>query len=450
MTMNTRPKTISIVGAGLVGSLLSIYLARRGYQVSVYERRFDMRKNFLGGGRSINLALSNRGIRALEEVGLAAEMKRHSVPMKGRLMHDVQGKLTFQPYGTQGQYINSISRSGLNMFLMDAAEREGVTFNFEHRCLEVNLEKTELTFQHQHDIRHHQSDLIIGADGAYSAIRAALQVTDRFEYSQHYIEHGYKELRIPPGEHGEFQLEKEALHIWPRESYMLIALPNPDATFTVTLFFPFEGESSFQQLGSDEAIMGFFRKTFPDATALMPSLLEDFRDNPTSSLVTIRCTPWVKNRTLLIGDAAHGIVPFYGQGMNAGFEDCAVLNQLLDRFKDDWTQVAPEYQRLRKADADAIAQLALDNFVEMRDLVADPEFLLRKKIEARLHEAYPTQWIPLYSMVAFHEEIRYSEAWEMGKRQKAIMDKVMASPGIAQRWESLNLAEIVGQLKPLR
>lgn len=196
--------------------------------------------------------------------------------------------------------------------------------------------------------------------------------------------------------------------------------------------------------------MGFFRKTFPDATALMPSLLEDFRDNPTSSLVTIRCTPWVKNRTLLIGDAAHGIVPFYGQGMNAGFEDCAVLNQLLDRFKDDWTQVAPEYQRLRKADADAIAQLALDNFVEMRDLVADPEFLLRKKIEARLHEAYPTQWIPLYSMVAFHEEIRYSEAWEMGKRQKAIMDKVMASPGIAQRWESLNLAEIVGQLKPLR
>lgn len=448
--MKKRPTTITIVGAGLVGSLLSIYLARRGYKVSVYERRFDMRKNFLGGGRSINLALSNRGIRALEEVGLAAEMKKHSVPMRGRLMHDVQGKLTYQPYGTAGQYINSISRSGLNMFLMDEAERRGVEFFFEHRCIDVNLEKTELTFEHQHNTRHHQSDVIIGADGAYSAIRAALQITDRFEYSQHFIEHGYKELRIPPGNQGEFQLEKEALHIWPRESFMLIALPNPDATFTVTLFFPFEGPQSFQQLKSDEDVKAFFSKTFPDAMALMPSLSEDFRDNPTASLVTIRCAPWVRNSTLLIGDAAHGIVPFYGQGMNAGFEDCAVLNQLLDSHQDDWSKAVPEYQRLRKADADAIAQLALDNFVEMRDLVADPDFLLRKKIEARLHELYPKQWIPLYSMVTFHEEIRYSEALEMGRRQKEIMDKVMITPGLAHSWESLNFAEIVGQLKPLR
>lgn len=448
--MKKRPTTISIVGAGLVGSLLSLYLARRGYKVSVYERRFDMRKNFLGGGRSINLALSNRGIRALEEVGLADEMRKHSVPMRGRLMHDLQGKLTYQPYGKSGQYINSISRSGLNMFLMDEAEKRGVEFFFEHRCIDVNLEKTELTFEYQHNTRHHQSDLIIGADGAYSAIRAALQVTDRFEYSQHFIEHGYKELRIPPGDKGEFLLEKEALHIWPRESFMLIALPNPDATFTVTLFFPFEGPQSFQHLKTDEEVMAFFTKTFPDATALMPSLAEDFRDNPTASLVTIRCTPWVKNSTLLIGDAAHGIVPFYGQGMNAGFEDCAVLNQLLDSFQDDWSKAIPEYQRLRKADADAIAQLALDNFVEMRDLVADPDFLLRKKIEARLHELYPSQWIPLYSMVTFHEEIRYSEALEMGRRQKAIMDKVMEKPNIAGTWETLNFAEIVGQLKPLR
>ena len=448
--MIKKPTTISIVGAGLVGSLLSIYLARRGYKVSVYERRFDMRKNFLGGGRSINLALSNRGIRALEEVGLAAEMKKHSVPMRGRLMHDPQGKLTYQPYGTSGQYINSISRGGLNMFLMDEAERRGVTFFFEHRCIDVNLEKTELTFEYQHDTYHHQSDLIIGADGAYSAIRAALQVTDRFEYSQHYIEHGYKELRIPPGDQGEFRLDKEALHIWPRESFMLIALPNPDATFTVTLFFPFEGPQSFEKLRTDEDINSFFSKTFPDAAKLMPSLLEDFRDNPTASLVTIRCTPWVKKSTLLIGDAAHGIVPFYGQGMNAGFEDCAVLNQLLDAHQDDWSKAVPQFQRLRKEDSDAIAQLALDNFVEMRDLVADPDFLLRKKIEARLHERYPAQWIPLYSMVTFHEEIRYSEALEMGRRQKVIMDKVMGTPDIAKTWEKLNFAEIVGQLKPLQ
>lgn len=448
--MKKKPNTISIVGAGLVGSLLSIYLARRGYQVSVYERRFDMRKNFLGGGRSINLALSNRGIRALEEVGLAAEMQKHSVPMKGRLMHDVNGKLTFQPYGKSGQYINSISRSGLNMFLMNEAERQGVNFFFEYRCIDVNLEKTELTFQNQHDIRHHQSDLIIGADGAYSAIRAALQISDRFEYSQHFIEHGYKELRIPPGTQGEFMMEREALHIWPRESFMLIALPNPDATFTVTLFYPFEGPQSFQQLQTENEVQAFFEKTFPDAVPLMPSLLEDFRDNPTSSLVTIRCSPWVKNSTLLIGDAAHGIVPFYGQGMNAGFEDCAVLNQLLDKYADDWSKAAPEYQRLRKGDADAIAELALDNFVEMRDLVADPDFLLRKKIEAKLHEQFPKQWIPLYSMVAFHDEIRYSEAQEMGRRQKEIMDRVMQTPGIEQKWEGLNFSDIVSQLKPLR
>jgi len=448
--MKKKPTTISIVGAGLVGSLLSIYLARRGYQVSVYERRFDMRTNFLGGGRSINLALSNRGIRALEEVGLADEMKKHSVPMKGRLMHGIDGKLTYQPYGTSGQYINSISRSGLNMFLMSEAERQGVKFFFEHRCIDVNLEKTELTFQNQHDIRHHQSDLIIGADGAFSAIRAALQVSDRFEYSQHYIEHGYKELRIPPGEKGEFLLEKEALHIWPRESYMLIALPNPDATFTVTLFFPFEGDPSFETLKSNEDIASFFQKTFPDAIALMPSLLEDFRDNPTSSLVTIRCNPWAKKSTLLIGDAAHGVVPFYGQGMNAGFEDCSVLNRLLDTHEDNWQKAVPEYQQLRKADADAIAQLALDNFVEMRDLVADPEFLLRKKIEARLHELFPKQWIPLYSMVAFHDDIRYSEALEMGRRQTMIMDAVMRRPDIHAKWEQLNFKEIVDQFKPLQ
>ena len=448
--MNKKPSTISIVGAGLVGSLLAIYLAKRGYKVSVYERRFDMRTHFLGGGRSINLALSNRGIRALEEVGLGAEMKKNSVPMKGRLMHDLKGQLTFQPYGTSGQYINSISRSGLNMFLMNEAEKHGVEFVFEYRCISVDLEKTELTFENDHEVRHHKSDLIIGADGAFSAVRAALQISDRFEYSQHYIKHGYKELRIPPGDNGEFLLEKETLHIWPRESYMLIALPNPDATFTVTLFFPFEGAPSFDKLKTNEEVQAFFLKTFPDVAALMPSLLEDFRDNPTSSLVTIQCNPWVKNNTMIIGDSAHGIVPFYGQGMNAGFEDCSVLNRLLDKYNDNWELAVPEFQRLRKADSDAIAQLALDNFVEMRDLVGDPEFLLRKKIEAKIHELYPKQWIPLYSMVAFHDDIRYSEALEMGQRQKAIMDKVMRTPNIDKVWEQLNFAEIVEQFKPLR
>lgn len=444
--MIKKPKDITIVGAGLVGSLLSIYLVRRGYSVSVFERRQDMRTSLLGGGRSINLALSNRGIRALTEVGLASRLKQNSVPMNGRMIHDLEGQLKFLPYGIEGQFIHSISRTDLNMVLITEAEKLGVNFFFEYRCLDVDITKTELTFQNASDTRHHKTDLIIGSDGAFSAVRASLQISDRFEYSQTYIEHGYKELRIPAGENGTFLIEKEALHIWPRESFMLIALPNPDATFTCTLFFPFEGKPSFQSLQSTEDIRSFFEKTFPDALALMPTLIEDFRDNPTSSLVTIHCYPWLKNNTLLIGDAAHGLVPFYGQGMNAGFEDCRVLNELLNQCNDDWSKALPEFQLVRKPDTDAIAQLALDNFVEMRDLVADPDFLLRKKIEARLHELYPEKWIPLYSMVTFHDTMRYSEALRIGKRQKEIMDKVMKTPSIETSWHSLNFQEIVNQL----
>jgi len=445
--MEKGKKHITIVGAGLVGSLLSIYLIKRGYRVSIYERRMDMRTHIMGAGRSINLALSNRGLRALEEVGLAKQLKENAMPMHGRMMHDVLGKLTYQAYGREGQFINSVSRTGLNMVLMDEAEKLGVDFHFDHRCLEINLEKTEISFQHYGGVKHVQSDLIVGADGAFSAVRGSLQISDRFDYSQHYIEHGYKELRIPPGPNGEFLMEKNALHIWPRESFMLIALPNPDATFTCTLFFPFEGETSFAQLKTPEDFNAFFENNFPDALSLMPTLAEDFRDNPTSSLVTVRCYPWVKNKTFLIGDAAHGIVPFFGQGMNAGFEDCSVLNQLLDRYDDHWDITLPEFQKMRKPDADAIAQLALDNFIEMRDLVADADFLLRKKIEAKLHELYPDRWIPLYSMVTFHENIRYSQAYSIGQQQKVIMNDVMKTPGIETSWASLNFEAIVNQLR---
>ena len=448
--MIKNPKNITIVGAGLVGSLLSIYLAKRGYNVSVFERRHDIRTSMLGGGRSINMALSNRGIRPLTEVGLATHLKNNSVPMNGRMIHNLGGKLEFQPYGVKGQFIHSISRSDLNMVLINEAEKLGVNFFFEYQCLEVNIAKTELTFQNYGDTRHHSADLIIGSDGAFSAVRSSLQIADRFEYSQTYIDHGYKELRISAGENGEFLMEKEALHIWPRESFMLIALPNPDATFTCTLFFPFEGRPSFQNLQSPHDIRSFFEKTFPDAILLMPTLIEDFRDNPTSSLVTIRCYPWLKNKTLLIGDAAHGLVPFYGQGMNAGFEDCRVLNELLNEYKDDWNKAFHEFQKVRKPDVDAIAQLALDNFVEMRDLVADANFLLRKKIEARLHELYPEKWIPLYSMVTFHDRMRYSEALRMGKLQKEIMDKVMKTPSIETSWPSLNFEGIANELTPMQ
>jgi len=447
LLMKHETNHIAIVGAGLVGSLLSVYLAKRGYRVSVFERREDLREKIPEGGRSINLALSTRGIRALEEVGLAGETKEMAIPMHGRMMHDPSGNLTFLPYGKQGQYIHSISRGDLNRMLIDKAVKKKVEFFFQHKCMGVNPEETTITFQTPADSSFKKTfDLIIGADGAFSAVRASLQITDRFNYSQSFLEHGYKELTIRPGKTGDFILEKNALHIWPRESFMMIALPNPDGSFTCTLFFPFEGGNSFAALENDQGVLDFFRKAFPDVVKNMPDLISDFNSHPTGSLVTIKCFPWVYGKTFLIGDAAHGIVPFYGQGMNAGFEDCRILNQLLDTHGDHWPQVLKAFQQSRKRDGDAIARLALDNFIEMRDLVADPDFLLRKKIEARLHELYPEKWIPLYSMVTFHDNISYSQAYAAGKKQEKIMDEVMKQPGIESTWQQLNFREIVNRL----
>jgi kynurenine 3-monooxygenase len=448
--MQTENKHIAIVGAGLVGSLLSIYLVKRGYKVTVFERRANMREHILDGGRSINLALSNRGIRALEYIGLAEPMKKMAIPMHGRMMHNVKGELTFQSYGKNGQFINSVSRSGLNMMLMDEAEKQGVHFFYEYRCEDVDFDKTEIKFQTYGSHMTRKFDMIIGADGAFSAVREAMERKELTQSTIDSLEHGYKELRIPSSDSGAFLLQKNALHIWPRESFMLIALPNPDASFTCTLFLPFEGKESFKNLNSPESITKFFQTYFPDTVPLMDTLQEDFRDNATSSLVTVRCYPWVKNKTLLIGDAAHGIVPFYGQGMNAGFEDCFVFNELLDKHQDDWTAVLSEFQEVRKPDNDAIAQLALDNFVEMRDLVADEDFLLRKKIEAKLHEHFPDQWIPLYSMVTFEETMRYSDAQANGILQHKVMTEVMKDPNIKNNWEELDFKSIVDRLSELR
>lgn len=438
-------QNIAIVGAGLVGSLLSIYLKKRGFAVTVFERRGDMRRKGAEAGRSINLALSNRGIRALEEVGLADELKKVAIPMHGRMMHDKQGKLSSFAYGKEGQFINSVSRSGLNVVLMNEAERLGVEFQFDQRIAGVDLHKTQMLVNEPWTMDK-QFDYIIGADGAFSAVRTSFQFTDRFDYEQDYIDHGYKELHIPPGAAGSFQLEKNYLHIWPRESFMMIALPNPDGSFTCTLFFPFEGNPSFDSLKTKQDVEKFFTETFPDARALMPELLYDFDVNPTSSLVTIKCYPWVRNKTLLIGDAAHGIVPFYGQGMNAGFEDCRILNELLDQHQDNWDDVLPEFQKLRKPDTDAIAQLALENFIEMRDLVADADFLLRKKIEGKLYELFPDKWVPLYPMVTFMDSMRYSDALRTGRKQKVIMDEVMKQPGIESNWQQLDFKKIAESL----
>ncbi|HMK27100.1 MAG TPA: NAD(P)/FAD-dependent oxidoreductase [Chitinophagaceae bacterium] len=437
-------KDITIVGAGLVGSLLSVYLSKRGYKVNLYERRGDMRKEKMIAGRSINLALSDRGLLALEKVGLAEEIKKIAIPMHGRFIHNLDGTTAFQPYGKEGQYINSVSRATLNMKLMDLAEQEGVEIFFNHKCNTIDWKKNSISFElPDSGLRTHDSELIFGSDGAFSAARLQHQLQhDKFDYQQYYIDCGYKELTIPATASGDpiaigFAMEVNALHIWPRKDYMLIALPNLDKTFTCTLFFPFEGETSFSKLDTEEKVKTFFQKTFPDAVPLMPDYIKEFFNNPTSSLVTIKCFPWIReDHFALIGDAAHAIVPFFGQGMNCGFEDCRILDELIDQYKDDWKTILNEYQFLRKPDADAIADMAINNFTEMRDKTADPKFLLQKKIEASLHEKYPAKWIPAYTQVTFSPHIRYSEALQRGQRQEAIMQEVMMIPDIHKIWNT--------------
>lgn len=441
-----KEKHIIIIGAGLVGTLLSIYLRNRGCNVSVYERRADLRKENIRAGKSINLALSNRGWRPLIEVGLEEKLMALIIPMTGRIMHDLQGKLSYQPYGKEGQAINSISRGGLNTLLLNTAEAHGVKFFFEHKCLGIDFEQTIAYITHNDSTQGVKSDFIFGTDGAFSAVRSAMQKTDRFNYSQEYIPHGYKELSFAASANNDFALEKNALHIWPRKDFMLIALPNQDKSFTVTLFLPFDGEKSFENLNSDIEINHFFETEFKDAKEIMPNLLSEYRQNRPSSLVTVRCSPWVNNNVCVIGDAAHAIVPFYGQGMICGFEDCYVLNKLLDEYADNWPLALAAFEQQRLPDANAIADLALENFVVMRDKVADKDFLIRKSIEAHLNLLYPDKWIPLYSMVTFNEELRYSEAQAKGKKQERIMDAVMRNLAPGQDWHTLDFKGIIEKL----
>lgn len=428
-------KEIGIIGAGLVGSLLGIFLAKRGFKVAIYERRGDMRKEQVEAGRSINLALSDRGIKALQTVGIADEVLEIAIPMYGRSIHNTDGNNAFQPYGKEGQYINSVSRRVLNCKLMDIAESQGIEIFFDRKCERIDFETNTLHFDHYPSA---SADVIFGADGAYSAARMSHMLQhSQFDYHQYYIDCGYKELAFPAGKDGSFRLEKNALHIWPRKEFMLIALPNTDGSFTGTLFFPFTGDPSFESLETRDDVHGFFSQNFPDVFELIPDLVDQYFHNPTSSLVTVKCFPWVRNdRFCLIGDAAHAIVPFFGQGMNAGFEDCTILDQLLEKHGDDWSVVLEEFQQQRKIDTDAIADLAVNNFTEMRERTADPNFLLQKKIEARLHAHHPEQWIPAYSQVTFSPEIRYSEALRRSVQQEAIMQHIMRQDNIGANWES--------------
>lgn len=438
---------ITILGAGLVGSLLAILLQKQGFQVTIYEKRPDPRKTDLYAGRSINLALSLRGLRALEAAGLRDAINGLVIPMSGRKMHDMQGEITYQPYGQQGQNINSISRGQLNTLLVKEAEAAGVNVLFEHPCLQAIPEKAMAVIGEGEGHISVESNLLIGADGAFSALRQSFMKMDRFSYAQHYIEHGYKELSILPID-GEFALDPHALHIWPRGNFMLIALPNQDKSFTCTLFFPFEGKVSFASLDSDEKVGAFFDEYFKDAKALIPDLIHQYNTNPTSSLVTIKCYPWACGNSILLGDASHAIVPFYGQGMNAGFEDCFLFMETAREYNYEWQRVLTVFQAMRKPDADAISDLAMQNFVEMRDKVADPAFLAQKKIESKLHMAYPEEWIPQYSMVTF-SHTPYHIALQNGNEQNKLVQKHL-NEAVIDDPDKADLEQIITDFRSIR
>lgn len=425
----TKAETITLIGAGLNGPLLGLEMARRGFKVQIFERRPDMRQVRMSVGRSINLALSTRGIHALTQAGLWDGMRKIVIPMKGRMMHSIRSELTFQPYGKdESEVINSISRANLNIALMDAAEEAGVKIFFQQRCIGIDLKTGTLRFRDESAAANHtvETAIVIGCDGSASAIRNEMLKLNRFNFSQQYLDYGYKELTIPAGPGGQHMLETCALHIWPRGNYMLIALPNIDGTFGCILFLPFEGTDSFEQLNTAPEMLGFFLSRFPDAVPLMPDLANNFFANPTGSMATIKCSPWhAECRVLLLGDSAHAIVPFFGQGINCGFEDCTSLLELLDRHGPDWKRVFPEFEAARKVNTDAIADLAVENFVEMRDRVADPRFLLQKKVELALEARYPQTFVPKYAMVTFHR-IPYSVALRRGRTQERILADLCA------------------------
>jgi len=441
------PKFV-LIGSGLAGGLLAAYLGRRGYEVDLYEHRPDPREGNMVGGRSINLALSTRGIHALEQIGIADEVLRHAIPMRGRMIHPAKAGQApiFTPYDVDpNKHINSIGRAALNTTVIEAAQRyPNVRVYFNHKCTDVDLDSATaqlvdssvepgvLPASSENQIIHASGDAVIGVDGAFSAVRQSMQLKiGNFEYDESYLAHGYKELTIPPGQDGSWRMEKNALHIWPRKSFMMIALPNPDGSFTCTLFWEFEGSRSFATTKTDDDVRRFFDEEFPDAVPLMPNLLDDFKNNPTGSLVTIRCSPWYyQDKVALVGDAAHAVVPFYGQGMNAAFEDCVVLDECLAQFPPttagpsgggrDRQRAFAEYFQRRKINADALADLALENFTEMRDKTASRTFRAKKKLDHFLEATLPGIYLPLYTMVTF-TRIPYSEAARRARLQDGIV-----------------------------
>ena len=427
---------IAVVGSGLVGSLLAIYLRKEGHTVHVYDRSPDIRQ-ITFSGRSINLAMSHRGWKALDNAGIGEAVRDIAIPMNKRAIH-VGEEIKFQYYGQEGESIYSLSRGVLNRKMIDLAEASGAQFFFNHKIWDVSLTDATLYIGETErgaweEVKY---DIVFGADGAFSRVRHRMQRQSMFDYSQEFLKTGYKELNIPANPDGSYKLDKNSLHIWPRGDYMLIALPNLDGSFTCTLFMPFEGENSFASITDMQSLEAFFTENLPDTIEVIPKLAEDFFKNPTSTLVTMKCYPWTfEDKVALIGDACHAIVPFYGQGMNAGFEDITVLYEFMLQYGDDWKTIFSEYEKSRKPNADAIAELSYRNFLEMSSRTADEKFLLQKKIEKRFSENHPKEWLPLYSRVTFTHR-PYTEALAIGQKQKEIMDTIMKMPDIENIWES--------------
>ena len=442
-------KQATVIGSGLVGSLWTIYLLKAGYKVKVIERRSDMRKATMSAGKSINLAMSTRGWKALDEMGIGDEIRKISIPMFGRTMHPLSGSTTYQPYGINNQAIYSVSRGEINCKLMDIAEQKGnVEFFFNEECINADLKEgiVKLKNSETGNITELKSDVVFATDGAFSAIRYnAMQKLDRFSYSQNYIEDGYREILLPANPDGSFKLDKNTLHIWPRGRFMLIALPNFDGSYTCTLFMPFDGhEHCFNKLTSKEKVEEFFKNVFPDFFEMMPNVADAWENHPLSSLAIIRCYPWFHGKVMLMGDAAHATVPFFGQGMNCGFEDCSVMWELMQKHKDDWSKIGEEYQVLRKPNGDAVQDLSVNNYLVMRNKVADPDFLLLQKIERRISELYPDKYFPLYTMVSF-TNIEYKTALEKGNAQEATIKELISTHAITAETSIERIDEIIHQ-----
>ncbi len=443
-------KTATIIGAGLVGSLWAVYLSNAGYKVTVFERKSDIRKAEIKAGKSINLALSNRGWKALDEVGVGDEIREIAIPMYGRIIHDPLGNLNYQPYGQEGQAIYSVSRGGINAKMMTIAEEAGDTvIKYNEKCYDVDLENGIVYLENSLTGKKTttQSDVVFGTDGAFSAVRYnAMQKRDRFDYSQQYIEDGYREILLPANSDGSYKLKKNVLHIWARERFMLIALPNEGGSFTCTLFMPFKGEeNSFENLTSKKQVDHFFKNTFPDFYELMPNIADAWEDHPLSSLALIRCFPWTYGKVALMGDAAHATVPFYGQGMNCGFEDCSALWNLMKEHGSDWKTIFPIYQSIRKPNGDAMQDLSLHNYLVMRDYVTDPSFLLQKKLERRIQQLYPDKYMPLYSMVTF-SQLPYAEAFKKGEEQNKKLKNIMLRHDVVKLFENEKIDDLIHQI----